>query len=69
MSSCDQVKLDLAIAIGVQGTWQVNMMYETRRGYVEIDQVKCYTWATNNSMQCMYAKGHDYDRIELKFKP
>ena len=43
MGLCDQVKLDLAIVIGAQGTWQVHIMYEMRRGYVEIDQVKYYT--------------------------
>ena len=43
MGSCDRVKLDLAIAIGAQGTWQVHIMYKMRRGYVEIDRVKCYT--------------------------
>ena len=56
--SCNRVKLD-------QGTRQVHVMYEMRHDYVEIEQVKCYTWATNNSMRCMY-EGHDYDRIELK---
>ena len=43
MGSCDQVKLNLATAIGPQGTWQVHIMYEMRHGFVEIDRVKCYT--------------------------
>ena len=58
MGSCNRVKLDLAIAIGIQETRQVHIMYEMRRGYAEIDRVKC--WCT---------KGRDYKGIELKFKP